>query len=201
MMDKLKKLLGTAAFDFGGVIVFYVLLATMGLRAAIAGTLIFVPIDAYRRHKLKIGFPRLYILSTAMVLIFGSIDVFSKRPFMLKYEGAVTETIVGIAFALGSRGRSIIEELVLQQQPDLMFPHLRRFFQLITRCWAIYYFCMACFFLWVSQHFTLVHAVGIRQVTSLVGAGAMALFSFSGSFAFRIFQSLGLLPADAEVRE
>lgn len=60
MMDKLKRLLGTAAFDFGGVIVFYVLLATLGLRAAIAGTLVFVPIDAYRRHKLKIGFPRLY---------------------------------------------------------------------------------------------------------------------------------------------
>ena len=198
-MDRLKKLLGTAAFDFGGVIVFYALLATLGLRAAIAGTLVFVPIDAFRRHKLGIGFPRLYILTTAMVLVFGSIDVFSKQPFMLKYEGAVTETIVGIAFAIGSRGRSIIEELVLQQQPDLSFPHLRRFFQLITRTWAIYYLCMACFFLWVSQHFTLVHAVGVRQVSSLVGAGAMALFSFSGRFAFRTYQMLGLLPKDPEI--
>jgi hypothetical protein len=55
---------------------------------------------------------------------------------------------------------------------------------------------MACFFLWVSQHFTLVHAVGIRQVSSLIGAMAMALFSFSGRFASRLFQSLGLLPPD-----
>jgi intracellular septation protein A len=171
-------------------------MATLGLRAAIIGTLVFVPIDAIRRHKLRIGFPRLYILSTSLVLVFGLIDVFSRQPFMLKYEGAVTETIVGIAFAIGSRGRSIIEELVAQQQPDLQLPHHRRFFQLITRSWSIYYFCMACVFLWVSQHFTLVHAVGIRQVASLVGAFTMALFSFSGRFAFRLFQLLRLLPAD-----
>ena len=195
-MNGIKRLLGTAAFDFGGVIVFYLLLATVGLRAAIAGTLVFVPLDAWRRHALHIGFPRLYILSTSLVLVFGLIDVFSRQPFMLKYEGAVTETIVGITFAIGSRGRSIIEELVLQQQPDYSIPHMRRFFQLITRSWSIYYLCMACFFLWVSQHFTLVHAVGIRQVSSLIGAMAMALFSFSGRFASRLFQSLGLLPPD-----
>lgn len=195
-MDSVKKLLGTAAFDFGGVIVFYALLATLGLRAAIAGTLVFVPIDAFRRHALKVGFPRLYILSTTMVLVFGGIDVFSKQPFMLKYEGAVTESIVGVAFLIGSRGRSIIEELVMQQQPDFTHPHRRRFFQLITRSWAVYFLCMAGFFLWVSQHVTLVHAVGIRQVASLVGAAAMALFSFSGGVADRVFQRLGLLPAD-----
>ncbi len=193
-MDALKKLLGTAAFDFGGVIVFYVLFATLGLRAAIIGTLVFVPIDAFRRHKLGIGFPRLYILSTAMVLVFGSIDVFSKTPFMLKYEGAVTESIVGTAFLVGSRGRSIIEELVVQQQPEFRIPHQRRFFQLITRTWAIYFFCMAGFFLWVGLHSTLIHAVAIRQVSSIVGSMAMALFSFSGSFASGLFQRLGLLP-------
>ncbi len=196
-MGWLKKLLGTAAFDFGGVIVFYALMKTMGLRAAIIGTLVFVPIDAFRRHKLHIGFPRIYILSTTLVLVFGTIDVFSKQPFMLKYEGAVTETVVGIAFAIGSRGRSIIEELVAQQQPDLRVPHHRRFFQLITRTWAIYYLCMACAFLWVSLHFTLAQAIGIRQVAGLGGAFLMALFSFSGRFALRLFQALRLLPADA----
>ena len=195
-MGWLRKLLGTAAFDFGGVIVFYALMKTVGLRAAIIGTLVFVPIDAFRRHKLRIGFPRIYILSTTLVLVFGTIDVFSKQPFMLKYEGAVTETVVGIAFAIGSRGRSIIEELVAQQQPDLRVPHHRRFFQLITRSWAIYYLCMACAFLWVSLHFTLAQAIGIRQVAGLGGAFLMALFSFSGRFALRLFQALRLLPAD-----
>ena len=155
-----------------------------------------MPVDALRRHKLHIGFPRIYVLSTTLVLVFGTIDVFSRQPFMLKYEGAVTETIVGIAFAIGSRGRSIIEELVAQQQPDLRVPHHRRFFQLITRSWAVYYLCMACAFLWVSQHFTLVQAIGIRQVAGLGGAFAMALFSFSGRFALRLFQALRLLPAD-----
>lgn len=196
-MDRVKRLLGTAAFDFGGVIVFYLLLATIGLRAAIIGTLVFVPLDAFRRHRLRIGFPRLYILSTTLVLVFGLIDVFSRQPFMLKYEGAVTETVLGVAFAAGSRGRSIIEELILQQQPDYRVPHMRRYFQLITRSWAIYYLCMACFFLWVSQHFTLIHAVGIRQVASLAGAMIMALFSFS-PLPHPLFRALGLLPATVD---
>jgi len=193
-MDTIKKLLGTAAFDFGGIIVFYILLWLFGLRAAIAGTLLFVPIDAFRRHKLRIGFPRLYVISTTVVLVFGSIDVFSKQPFMLRYEGALTEFILACAFAWGSRGRSIIEELATQQQPDLDFPHMRRFFQLVTRTWAIYYVCMAGFYAWVGQHFSLVHAVAVRQATGIAGAMLLALFSFSGRFAFRVYQRLGLLP-------
>lgn len=197
-MDGFKKLLGTAAFDFGGVIVFYLLFATIGLRAAIIGTLVFVPLDAARRHWLGIGFPRLYILSTAMVLIFGSIDVFSKTPFMLKYEGSVTETLVGIAFAIGARGKSIIEELVLQQQPDFRIPHRRRYFQLVTATWSLYFFCMAGFYLWVGLHSTLGHAVIIRQVAGIAGSMAMAVFSFSGSFAAGIYKALGLLPREAD---
>ena len=192
-MDRVKALLRSAVFDFGGIIVFYALLATLGLRAAIVGTVVFVPLDALRRHALRIGFPRLYILTTSVVLVFGLIDVFSKRPFMLRYEGAVTEGIIGIAFWVGSRGVSIIEELVMQQQPDLEIPNRRRFFQLITRSWSIYFFCMAGFYVWIGQTFSLVHAVEIRQVASLAGALSMAVFSLSGRFAHSLFERLGLM--------
>ena len=33
-------------FDFGGIVVFYALMYTVGLKAAIAGTIVFVAIDA-----------------------------------------------------------------------------------------------------------------------------------------------------------
>jgi len=194
-MNTIKKLLGTAAFDFGGIIVFYILLWLFGLRVAIGGTLLFVPLDAIRRHTLKIGFPRLYVISTTVVLVFGSIDVFSKQPFMLRYEGALTEFILACAFAWGSRGRSIIEELATQQQPDLDFPHMRRFFQLVTRTWAIYYLCMSGFFAWVGLHYSLVHALAIRQAAGIGGSILLALFSFSGRFAYGVYARLGLLPA------
>ncbi|MCQ8241492.1 hypothetical protein [Rhizosaccharibacter radicis] len=195
-MRIINKLLGTALFDFGGVIVFYALLATLGLRAAIIGTLIFVPIDALRRWKLRIGFPRLYILTTALVLVFGTIDVFSKHVFMLRYEGAVNRLILAVFFALGARGRSIIEELVLQQQPDLSFPFMRRYFSLITASWSVYYLLSAALFLWIGLHTSLVKGVGIRQAIGIGGAVLMALFSFSGPFALTVFQALRLMPRD-----
>ena len=196
-MDRIRALLRSALFDFGGMIVFYALLATLGLRAAIVGTLLFVPLDAWRRHALGIGFPRLYLLTTAIVLVFGAIDVSARRPFMLRYEGAVTEGIIGIAFWIGARGRSIIEELVLQQQPDLAIPNQRRHFQLITRSWSLYFLCMACLYVWIGRNFSLVHAVEIRQVASIAGAMSMALFSFSGRFAAGLFERLGLMPKPA----
>jgi uncharacterized membrane protein len=196
-MDKIKTLLGTALFDFGGVIVFYALLATLGLRAAIIGTLVFVPLDALRRWKLGIGFPRLYVLSTALVLVFGLIDVFSRHIFMLRYEGAVNRLILAIFFALGARGRSIIEELATQQMPDLSFPHMRRYFGLITASWAVYYLLSAALFLWIGLHVSLVKGVGIRQAIGFGGAAVMALFSFSGEFAMRVFRVLRLMPPDA----
>ena len=131
------------------------------------------------------------------MLVFGLIDVFARQPFMLRYEGAVTEGIVGIAFWIGSRGRSIIEELVLQQQPDLEMPNRQRFFQLVTRSWAIYFLCMACFYVWVGQTFSLVHAVAIRQVAGIAGALSMGVFSFSGRFAHGLFERLGLMTRPA----
>ena len=190
------QLLRTGAYDFGGIIVFYLLMWLVGLKAAIAGTLVFVLFDIWRRRRQRLGFPRLYVLTTGMAIVFGVVDLASKTPFMLKYEGAVSTFVVAVTFALGARGKSIIEELVTQKggADALDFPHARRFFQLLTATWAIYYFGMSFFYAWVGITFPYKRAIFIRQVASFVGLGAMMLVSMNGRLLHGVFQRCGLIP-------
>ncbi len=175
-----RKLARTGAYDFGGIIVFYLLMWLVGLKAAIAGTLVFVVVDIWRRRRLRIGFPRLYVLTTAMAIIFGVIDLVAKTPFMLKYEGAVSNLVIGLSFVVGARGRSVFEELVTQQAgaEAIAFPNARRFYQILTMIWAAYYLLMSCLYAWVGLHFPYRRAIAIRQVAGFIGLGLMMLVTF-----------------------
>ena len=190
------KLLRTAIYDFGGIIVFWGLWKLVSLKAAIAGTLVFVAIDIWRRRRSGIGFPRLYILTKSLAIVFGVIDLAAKTPFMLKYEGAVSTFIIAVFFAIGARGRSAIEELAAQQggTASVDFPHARRFYQLLTLTWAFYYLVMSGFYGWVSVHFPYARAIGIRQVAGFVGLGVMMGVSMAGRQLFGVFRMAGLIP-------
>lgn len=199
-MSGLEKILRTGFYDFGGVIVFWALWKLVSLKAAIAGTLVFVALDIWRRRRFGIGFPRLYILTTSLAIVFGVVDLAAKTPFMLKYEGAVSTFIIAVFFAIGARGRSAIEELAAQQggAEAVGFAHARRFFQLLTLTWAFYYLVMSGFYAWVSVSFSYARAIGIRQVAGFVGLGVMMGVSMAGKYVFAVFQGLGLIPRGAD---
>lgn len=199
-MNELRKILRTVLYDFGGIAVFWILRELVGLKAAIAGTLVFVAFDLWRRRRFRIGFPRLYILTTSLAVVFGTVDLASKTPFMLKYEGAVSTFVIAIFFALGARGRSAIEELMAQQggAEALDFPHARRFFQLLTLTWALYYLIMSLFYAWVSVHFPYTRAILIRQVAGFVGLGVMMGVSLGSRMTWGVFRALGLIPTGTD---
>lgn len=188
--------LRTGIYDFGGIVVFYALMWTVGIKAAIGGTLVFVALDIWRRRRTGLGFPRLYVLTTGLAIVFGTIDLVSKTPFMLKYEGAVSTFVVGVTFALGARGTSVIEELVVQKSGPsaLDFPHAHRFFQLLTATWAIYYLALSLFYAWVGITFPYKRAILIRQVASFVGLGLMMVVSVNAKALNGVFRACRLIP-------
>ena len=185
-----------AAFDFGGIIVFYVLLWTAGLKPAIAGTLVFLAIDFVRRRRKGLGFPRIYVLSSALVIVFGFIDLASSSPFMIKYEAPISSFAVGLMFALGARGKSIIEEILEQQAPGAVDegPEMRRFFQLMTAMWAAYFFLKAGVYLWLGEIMTIERALEVRPIISFASLGVMILICTQGRLLFALCERLHLLP-------
>ena len=200
MIQKVLALLRSAAFDFGGIIVFYVLLWTAGLKPAIAGTIVFLAVDFVRRRRKHLGFPRIYVLSSALVIVFGFIDLASASPFMIKYEAPISSLAVGVMFALGARGKSIIQELIEQQAPDASddSPEMRRFFQLMTAMWAAYFIIKAGVYLWIGDIMTIERALEVRPIISFVSLGAMMALCTQGRFLFAVCERLGLLPSPTE---
>src|SRR5665213_2059031 len=98
------RLLRFALTEFGPLIVFGALAATLGTKAAIAGSLAFIIADALRRYRWRIPATRLYIFSSILTMMFGTIDLFAVTPFMLKYESVITNLATGAAFIIGARG-------------------------------------------------------------------------------------------------
>jgi intracellular septation protein A len=181
-------------FDFGGIVVFYALMYTVGLKAAIGGTLVFVVIDAVRRRVLGLAFPRIYLLSTALVIVFGAIDIFAKNPFMLRWEGVLTNLAVMAFFLAGLRGRPVFQELAEQQSGQVFTdaPTIR-LFRLMTVLWALYFLCKAVFDVWTSLTMPLPRALAVRQLVGFAGMGLMVLVTMQAEKFLRFLSARGWL--------
>jgi intracellular septation protein A len=183
--------------QLGTLALFYLLLFSFGLKAAIAGALIFVIADGVRRHLQKAGFPKLYLLTSALTFIFGGIDLLSHTPFMIKYEAVITSLIVAATFAYGARGpRSMMQELAEQQGRET-FPDradVRAFFKLMTLAWAGYFIVRAIVYFWIGEVWPIERVMTIRPILGGANLLMMILLSLQGRRLFMLFRRLGLLP-------
>lgn len=183
--------------EFGPLIAFWLLAATLGVKQAIAGSLVVIAADAIWRRARGASFTRLYLLSSGLTLVFGAVDLLSIKPFMLQYESVVTNIATAIAFVIGAFGeKSLIQEAAEQRQgafPDTA--EVRRFFQLFTLLWAAYFFVKAGFYLWTATTMPLTEAMALRSLVGGVSLGAMIALSVTqGRRMFFLCRRLGLLP-------
>ena len=195
-MDRIKQFLRSSAFDFGGIIVFYLLLYTLGLKAAIGGTVVFLIADAIRRKRQHLGFPRIYVLSSVLAVGFGLIDLASDNPFMIKYEAVISSLALGGMFALGARGKSILQDLVEQREGETFEhqPDVRRFFQLMTLMWASYFVIKAIAYFWIGEMLPIERTMEVRPVIGTVSMLVMIGISTQGRRLYALARRLGLLP-------
>ena len=83
-----------------------------------------------------LAFTRLYLLVSALTLVFGFIDLVSTSPFMLKYEAAVSNAATGLAFVAGAHGeKPMIQEFAEQRESFVVTNEVRAFFRLFTLVW------------------------------------------------------------------
>jgi len=201
----MRRLVAAVRFvfaEFGPLIVFWALAVTLGTKAAIAGSVVFIIGDAAWRWRRGIPFTRIYLLSSALTLVFGTVDLISVTPFMLKYEAVVTNAATGVAFVLGARGAKPMLQEVAEQRQGEPFPEradVRRFFQLFTLLWAGYFFVKATFYFWVGQIMPLPEAMALRSIVGGISLGIMIALSVTqGRRLFMLCRAMGLLPVVAE---
>jgi intracellular septation protein A len=180
------------------LLVFWALLTLGGLRLAIAGAVLFVVLDAARRWRGGHAFTRVWLLSNALTVVFGTVDLIATTPFLLATQSVVTNLATGLAFIVGARGpKSMIQEVAEQGRGE-PFPDradIGRFFRWFTLVWAAYFLLKAGFYLWLAQELSLERAMAVRSVVGSASLVLLIAASFSqGRRLFLLCQRLGLLP-------
>ena len=194
-------LLGFAAAEFGPLIVFLALSATVGLKAAIAGAVAATLIDAGWRLWRGRAFTRLYLLTTTLTLGFGAIDLWAATPFLIVYEAPVTNVLTGVAFVVGAFGERPLLLEIAQARSTERLPataEMRRFFRLFTLIWAGYFFLKAGGYVWLAATMPMARAIALRSLLGGLSLAAMSLVSMTqGKRLFFLFRRWGWLGAGA----
>jgi intracellular septation protein A len=199
-MTKLVAVGRFALAEFGPLIVFWLLALAFGVKPAILGSLLFIIADAVWRWRKGLKFTRLYLLVSALTLIFGFVDLVSTSPFMLKYEAAITNAATGVAFFVGALGeKPIIQEAAEQRGHSFVATsEIRAFFRLFTLVWAAYFFLKAVLFAWMAWTLPMLEAMALRSAIGGVSLGLMIAVSVTqGRRLFFLCRRFGLLPKPA----
>jgi intracellular septation protein A len=196
-MTKLAAVARFALAEFGPLIVFWLLALAFGVKPAILGSIAFIIADAVWRWRKGLKFTRLYLLVSALTLVFGFVDLVATSPFMLKYEAAVSNVVTGIAFVVGALGeKSIIQEVAEQRgETFVATDEIRTFFRLFTLVWAVYFFLKAILFAWMAWTMPMLEAMALRSAIGGVSLGLMIAISVTqGRRLFFLCRRFGLLP-------
>jgi intracellular septation protein A len=205
MLHRLIGVIGWVIAGFGPLIAFWGLDLTLGLKAAIAGSVVVIIIDSLWRWWRGLEFTRLYILISGLTVGFGAIDLVSDTPFMLKYEAVITNIVIGLMLVAGARGSRPIAMEVAEQQHGEPFPKrpdIIRFYQLFTLMWAVYFFTKAGLYVILGQMMPMVQAMAVRSVFGTLSMALMMAFSvLRGRWLFLMLRRKRLLPPARPVAE
>ena len=196
-MSRLAAVARFALAEFGPLIVFWALAAWLGVKPAILGSILFIVADAAWRWLGGLTFTRLYLLVSALTLVFGLIDLASTSPFMLKYEAAISNAATGLFFVAGAQGdKPIMQEAAEQRGHSFVVTkEIRAFFRLFTLVWAAYFFLKAALFAWMAWTMPMLEAMALRSVIGGVSLGLMIAVSVTqGRRLFFLCRRLRLLP-------
>ena len=195
------RLLAFAAAEFGPLIVFLALSATLGLKPAIAGAVAATLLDAAWRLWRRRRFTRLYLVTTALTLGFGAVDLLAPTPFLLVYEAPITNLLTGLAFLVGSMGETpMLQEIAQAHLPDSLPPagQTTRFFRLLTLIWAAYFFVKAGVYVWLAATLPMAEAIALRSALGGLSLALMSVVSMTqGRRMFFAFRRWGWLGATA----
>jgi len=202
MMSKLPGLARLALAEFAPLVVFWALAATLGTKAAIAGSIVAFLADAAWRLWKNLPFTRLYMLVSALTLGFGSFDLCVATPFLLKFEAPITNLVTAAAFVFGAFGKRPILQEVAEQRTGALpaTPEVARFFRLFTLIWAGYFAVKALAYLGIAAVMPLTEAMALRSLVGSISLGLMIALSVTqGRRLFFLFRRFGWLGDTAVV--
>ena len=201
MKFEIPKPLQQLSGDLGSLGVFLVLRWIVGLKGAIAGTVLFVLAGLVWRIWKQQPISRIYWVVSIMTLGFGTVDLIVDDPFMLKFEASIINLITAGVFAMTLRTKPLAQEIAQswQEAPIPDRADTRRFFQIMTAGWAVYFAAKAMLYLWAALVLDYTMAMLIRIPVGNGSLLVMILISMQGRKLFAAMKRWGWLPDQADI--
>jgi hypothetical protein len=184
------------AHTFGGLLIFQAVLWRWGTKPAIAASLAYLLLDGIWRLARRQKLPAVWLLSNGLAVTFGIVDLWAKTPFMIRYEGAISNVVVGLLFLAGASGErprfmDLVEQGMGQPLPKGR-PELVAYFRAFAILWAVYSFAKAGLVLWLVTTYPLPKALALRALIGTATLVPMLALSLGGRRVFVLCQRVGL---------
>ena len=197
MKFEIPKPLQQISNDLGSLGIFLIMRWIVGLKGAIAATVLYVVVDLIRRVVVKEKITRIFWIISLTTIGFGTVDLLVDDPFMLKFEAVLTNLITAFVFAMTVSGTPLALEIARTWQTDDIPDRAdtRRFFQIMTWIWVGYFVAKAGLYLWAAIAFDTTMAMVVRVPIGTGSLILMILFSMQGRRWFGLMKRYGWLPA------
>ena len=171
------KALKIIFLQFGPLIAFYGANHFWGLKAGILTSLVWAVAEVVYSLWAKKPLTFFFWFSSGIAIVFGVIDLFLQRSFLFKYEGSLTNAIVGGMFAITLfKKKPLLNEMVRAQiqtqkglaSPPELIPEVSDYLWALTWIWTFYQFAKAAFYFWVAGNYPLEKVLIIRTVVGNV---------------------------------
>ncbi|WP_342627771.1 hypothetical protein AAC691_16980 [Nguyenibacter vanlangensis] len=189
-------LLHAFILEIGGLLLFWGLNALGLAKAAAPAVLVFVLLDALRRWRKSLGFPRVWRLFNGLAVLLVLLNVMLSGYPTAHYEGVAVNLLISAIFAWNASGKKPLVQELAEQRQGFPFPEdsadLRAFFAVYSRIWAGYFLLRAVFWFWCAEALPSARAATLEGLIGPLSLAAMIMISFRGRSLFQGARALKL---------
>lgn len=179
-MNRVKSLITFIFSNFGPMIGFYFVNQFWGFKAGIIVSFFLIIAEFLWLKFKKQNINSFFYASSAMILIFGVIDLNVQEPLFFKFEATLTNLYFAILFGMSLfKDKSIVQEFAetqkrtsTEQSEDKNF-----FFKMFTVFWCVYFVAKAVLYLWLNFNTSLDDGLIIRIIFGKVSFWVMMFIS------------------------
>nr|WP_298796847.1 hypothetical protein [uncultured Acetobacter sp.] len=200
-----QSMLKNLVLEVGGLLLFWGLSALGWGRYATMAALAFVVVDAVRRWRNKLGFPRVWCLFNGLVLALALPDFVLTQQTLERYEPILTNLAIALMFAIGALGKKPLIQEIAEQRQGAEFPDNRqdllRFFRVYTWVWAAYFLLRVAFHIALAETVSDGRMHSIEDIVGPLSLVGMIALSFFGARIFRLAVRMGIITTTLETQK
>lgn len=175
-----KRILSFLISNFGPLIGFYLINLFWGFQAAVIVSIMLAVVEYIWLKLNKRQIDAFFYLSSGIIIVFGTLDLYIETPFFFKLESSITNLIFAIFFGLSIFKEKSITQIFAENQKRTSTDNSddkRFFFACFTLLWTFYFLVKAITYLWLNFNLEFENAFLLRLIIGKASLWGMLAIS------------------------